>query len=285
MKHFHNPFTSDTECLGCGKRYDITSSKCPYCKADNPDYESHPELRSFEESPHIGWQRELALGLTGTLGLQIVALFVYFVTMCVALGIYQDANSVTAFMKGSVASTIINDVTYGLAAIIVISILNKTLPRLFSNFKWKNLAWGLLMGLAVMGFSTVWSSFVSALGGGTSGNEKAVSETIWAAPVAALIITGFVGPFVEELTYRVGVFGFFERCNKILAYAIASLLFGLAHVSNWASANDWLNFPSYWGAGFLFCLTYEKFGLVGSWSAHALNNTISVIFYLVQGKQ
>ena len=89
----------------------------------------------------------------------------------------------------------------------------------------------------------------------------------------------------EEMGYRVGLFGFCSRLGKFAAYAISGVVFGLAHFDIEAlTAGDsarliveFANLPSYIGAGLFLGFIYDRFGLAASYTAHTLNNVVSLI--------
>lgn len=60
-------------------------------------------------------------------------------------------------------------------------------------------------------------------------NQQIVVEVIKATPVASFIFIPFLGPIVEELTYRVGLYSLLRRWNKIAALVISALIFGFIH--------------------------------------------------------
>jgi membrane protease YdiL (CAAX protease family) len=100
-------------------------------------------------------------------------------------------------------------------------------------------------------------------------------------PYLSLLVLGLVGPFCEELAYRVGLFGLTRRVNIYLAYFVASVVFGLIHMHDFTSVNEWLSFPDYLVAGAVLAVTYEKFGFGASYIAHATNNVFSLLVEMV----
>ena len=61
----------------------------------------------------------------------------------------------------------------------------------------------------------------------------------------------------------------------------ASVVFGLIHMKDFSSLNEWLNFPDYLFAGLILSFVYHRFGFEGSVAAHVLNNLIAVISALI----
>ena len=152
----------------------------------------------------------------------------------------------------------------------------------FANLK---ILFGFVVGFAMIILSGIWSNIAIKLGASTNINQGAVEETIKASPLLAVLVTGLIAPFVEELTYRVGAFTFLKRINTVLAYVVVGALFGLIHIKDYGSLNEWLSYPSYLIAGLCLCFAYDKFGFGGSFLAHAMNNLLAVLSYLlVAGK-
>ena len=69
--------------------------------------------------------------------------------------------------------------------------------------------------------------------------------------------------------------------NRLAAYLFATVVFGLIHMHDFASVNEWLNFPSYLIAGGILAFTYDRFGLSASITAHVVNNLYAVILTLI----
>ena len=88
-----------------------------------------------------------------------------------------------------------------------------------------------------------------------------------------------IGPFCEEITYRVGLFDLIKRKNKILAYIIEVLIFAFIHIqfSETTLGAELAAFPIYLAIGFFLTFAYDKFDLPASYMAHIFLNTISFI--------
>jgi membrane protease YdiL (CAAX protease family) len=94
----------------------------------------------------------------------------------------------------------------------------------------------------------------------------------------------FMAPIAEEITYRVGLFGFLKRWNVYAAYIIAPTRIRLDPLS---VGRDWdrrhlcrmslIQIPSYIFAGVGFALLYDFCGFGASTLAHITNNLISVL--------
>ncbi len=284
---FHNPFRK-TLCSSCYNQYDCIEKQCPACKADSNE---DPAFRkSFERTVNLDPWRELILALTGWCGFQILGIIIQIIVVgfktaeLSAQGLTGDElqTAIEAFTKTGSALALFNYPVYGLLITILLLIIWKGIVKFFPAFKWKETyIYGALMAIALLAISVLWNMVASALGATTNENQSAVIEMVKTAPVFAVLITGIIGPLCEEITYRVGFFGFGKRINRIFAYFLASVVFGLIHIHDWVSLNEWLSFPSYLFSGLLLAFTYEKFGLGASWIAHSVNNLVGVIQILL----
>ena len=89
----------------------------------------------------------------------------------------------------------------------------------------------------------------------------------------------FLGPLVEEMMFRAGLFGLFRKKSRALAYAVSMLSFALYHV--WAYALQdpiyWLYLLQYLPAGWLLCRCYERTNSIwGSTFFHMTVNGVAV---------
>ena len=116
-----------------------------------------------------------------------------------------------------------------------------------------------------IGFALLWM----LLGAGNQSVTQGVSS--WTDVVLTLLVTGLVGPVIEELFFR----GFAYNCLKpygaVFAAVISSLAFSFLHM-NFSQGIAVFFF------GLVFCWGYEKTGSL--WlpvSLHVINNSVSVL--------
>ena len=282
MKHFFNPFHRSV-CPKCGKRYDPLSSSCPKCNEKNEEVD--PRARSFAPLLTLGANREIGLFLIGFVGLFLLAQVIGIITLSaesfryVQMGLTGDElkAALTDFSSSVRFTLLINDLTYTLIFAAMLLFLWKDNRRLLRSFANLKILFGFVVGFAMIILSGIWSNIAIKLGASTNINQGAVEETIKASPLLAVLVTGLIAPFVEELTYRVGAFTFLKRINTVLAYVVVGALFGLIHIKDYGSLNEWLSYPSYLIAGLCLCFAYDKFGFGGSFLAHAMNNLLAVL--------
>ena len=282
MKHFFNPFHRSV-CPKCGKRYDPLSSSCPKCNEKNEEVD--PRARSFAPLLTLGANREIGLFLIGFVGLFLLAQLIGIITLSAEsfryaqMGLTGDElkSALTEFSSSVRFTLLINDLTYTLIFAAMLLFLWKDNRRLLKSFANLKILFGFVVGFAMIILSGIWSNIAIKLGASTNINQGAVEETIKASPLLAVLVTGLIAPFVEELTYRVGAFTFLKRINTVLAYVVVGALFGLIHIKDYGSLNEWLSYPSYLIAGLCLCFAYDKFGFGGSFLAHAMNNLLAVL--------
>ncbi len=163
-------------------------------------------------------------------------------------------------------------------------------PRLFELIKrfryWKHVIVGLGFGVAVIGMTILYNLVVSQfVEMETNANEIAAESMITQYPALSFFILGLVGPICEELTYRFGLFNMLKRKNRILAYIISSLVFGIIHFDFTGDlVIELLNLPVYILCGSLFGAAYDLCGFEGSLTAHMTNNIYAVILTLIEHK-
>jgi membrane protease YdiL (CAAX protease family) len=169
---------------------------------------------------------------------------------------------------------------------ILLTVLSKDLSRLSATFKNPKTYLGIAGGVAIILLVSLYGLAISGLKAGTNANESNIETTITASPsyaVLAVFIFGLVGPFCEEVTYRLGLFNFLKRWNLIAAVILSAFIFAFIHFdwNNAGSATEWLNFPAYLLSGAAFALIYQYFGFGASFLAHATNNLVDIFLIII----
>lgn len=278
---FRNPFKKE-HCSTCGASFDQTLTKCPNCQAESRDSSF---AKGFEAIPDILPLRQILLFLFGWLGFQLIGIIVQFIVLGIETNVlagqgYSDEGLKEALLSFAETPTFyaaVNYTSYLLLFSGMLLLLWKDILKLFPCFKNPKTYLGFAFGFALMGVSICWSLISMKLGATINENQTVIIAMVKETPALAILVTGLIGPLCEELAYRVGLFGFSKRINRILAYFIASVLFGLIHIHDFLSPNEWLSFPDYLLSGLLLALIYEKYGLGASWFAHATNNLVAVL--------
>ena len=282
---FRNPFKKE-KCSVCNNQFDITEKECPNCHTPSIDASFQ---RSFQETANVSAWRELILALVGWLGFQLLGLLVQIVVLSIkSAELIQSGLSNEALQEALLAFTetgsfyaMVNYPAYLLLFACLLLILWKEVVKLLPCFKKPKTYFGFLYGALLMMVSLLWNMISSRLGASTNENQSTIISMVKETPFLAILVTGIIGPLCEEITYRVGLFGFAKRINRIFAYFVASVLFGLIHIHDFSSANEWLSFPDYFLSGLLLAFVYERYGFGASSIAHIMNNTIAVLQILL----
>jgi len=286
---FHNPFAKRF-CASCGSLCGAGDERCPHCReplADDCGY--YHGLRNI---PDVSPWRQLALAF-GYLYLQIIALMISIIAATAKTASlasqypdYTEDQLLTALEEWTAGAdylAIVNYVTYVILFGLLLLILWRECSKVFAAFKNPKAYWGFALGFGLIAVSVLWSLFLNAVCQDLpeSENQTAVIKMVKNAPVFAVLITGIIGPFAEELIYRVGIFGFLRRINVYIAYIFGAAIFGMIHLQDRTSAYEWINFTSYLVSGLYLAFVYEKFGFGASFFAHVTNNLVSVIQILL----
>ena len=255
-------------CEHCGYRYDQVLENCPHCKNKNEDFESLGLPKSIFWLP-------LPLQITFfLLGFSYGGMFlIEFITAAFINNVYFGVDP----------RFILNCTGYIIMFTVMASVLamhHKTFRRFFMN--WKSYGYGLAFAAALVGGGMLINLIMSPFNPDTSNNQSLVEEFLKNYPVMSVVVMGFLGPVVEECTYRIGLYTLLRRLNKYAAFIITSLVFALIHLSFDPSTivNELLNLPSYLLAGVAFSLAYELFGPVCSMFAHITYNCFSLFLIL-----
>ena len=127
-------------------------------------------------------------------------------------------------------------------------------------------------------------------------NQSILIILIQKQPIITGITVVLLGPLLEELTYRYGLFELISRKNKTLAFILTSLIFGFIHFdfeSCFYANNTFgfylepflieiLNIPSYILSGTVLCYAYYKEDNIATpFMAHVYNNALSFILILL----
>ena len=263
--YFHNPFEKTT-CKKCGHRFDSLKPTCPKCKEES----DHPRANPLNDVTFAHPIIELLLSMWAVYS--IVRGIISYLTP-------TNPNVEPATPEQLMFS---NYLIYGILFIVLVAIASLSLPKLLKSFTKTDCLWGILVCFAIFAFDIVWGNISSALGATTNENQGSVNKIVEVNLPLAILFLSIIGPMCEELTYRVGVFNFTRRVNRIFGYVVSVFIFGFIHMHDYGNPNEWLSFPSYAFAGLAFAYAYEKWGLGASFIAHFLVNFLAVLssYYL-----
>ena len=260
------------KCPNCDGYYDPTLEQCPLCHKDNELYTNRC-LRDSIMFYHPAAQIGLFLcgfsyagmlisefigafffsGITDKpLRSAVLILFTYLL-MLSALMVIAFSSRQNSFIKKFKRPI---DYTLGLgyAGAIVISVL---VIGLITNIFYKD----------------------------TNSNQASAESLINNYPIIAGFVICLIGPICEEFTYRVGLYSFLRRINKVLAFVVTVIVFALIHFDFTAEnmiAELW-SLPTYLACGALLTIAYDHRGPACSMIAHIAYNTTAYLL-VIMGK-
>lgn len=258
---------ANKKCSKCESSYDIVEDTCPFCGAHNEEFETRKVPKQHVWLPIY---KELIIFAFGIILLNIIS-------EVMALLLRDKFTDQVAFV------TLINGVRYGVVAIAIACMLIGGYKKLANSFnKWLPYVVGISAGFLLIGFNMAYSMVLNLfIKTTTNENQTLANAMVKNYPLLSILILVFIGPAVEEFTYRVGLFSFLSRINKNLAYALTIVIFALIHFDFFATGADMVNelvhLPVYVVSGATLCVLYDLMGLSASWSAHFVNNLISVL--------
>ena len=288
------------KCPNCKREYDPARDKCPYCHCQS-EFLEDPRLKEFKNTTPLNFIKEIIIFLVGSLGLSVFVFIVEFIA-AFFIGFQYGMDGGTRGREASelaeefFASTdglaLVEFVAYSLLFVTLLFILWKDIKRLLLTFKNKRVFLGFAFGAALMGISMVYNMIIQTAFGNidtTNANQTAVNSLVSSYPVASLLILGLVGPLCEEITYRVGLFGFLKRIATWFAYVAVALIFGFIHfdfnclVSGDSTyiAIEFASLPNYIIAGVGLSFVYDRFGFGAAWIAHATNNFVGILVQII----
>ena len=202
---------------------------------------------------------------------------------------YAYLSSVPALFLSNVGA-------YTVLAVVMLIIVFLDRREFFRSFKgWKPYVYGIVGFIAIIAFGYLYSAIVSLIYAGigreipgTNNNQSILNEMIVYRPVVCFLVFGLVGPFTEELGYRVGLFGLLSRFGKWAGYISSIIIFAAIHFDfsafgTPAIESELISLPSYLFSGFAFAFIYQKAGFAASFTAHAMNNIFSIAVNYIQG--
>lgn len=262
------------------------------------------------------WEKWLFFAI-GLIGLEIIATIVEAILLAAFPQTYVtatiDGSEVTSI--NTLGSVAINFTSYTVLVIIFLLFLfldgRKTGQKIFFDFSsgWTYL-WGVCGFFALLVFQELMSLIYNFTipNYGQNANQSSIIEMFSGYPFFIFVMTVFFAPFVEELTYRVGLVDTIGHKYKYRWFGIifSAIIFGFIHFDwmlyltranylmseeveqsvldtiNQEILMEWVNLPIYIGSGIILALTYTLTGkLACSMTAHMLLNLLSSISILI----
>ncbi len=256
------------------------------------------------------WQC-VVLFLVGCVGLNILANYIVSPIAQAATGVTNSSP----LAERIAFSAYVNFFTYLVEVLILVALL------LVFDRKWFLAQWKGVNGRLILSslYFTIGLFFVSnllgmlqqeieeaaGLGNATNTNQSSLNAMMSSFPALMLVETAIFAPFVEEITYRLGLFESLRRYSRVLAYIAVTLVFGLIHTASGmiediaVMANssstaaqvesarkllyvELLSLPPYMAAGGILAFCYENnSSFVASFFTHGLYNLVVTVMYIV----
>lgn len=248
------------------------------------NYDRNPKIKS-----HI--VQDISLILLGTIGLYLVNVLITIIALQIYRGQGFSDGAIRTYLEGNEFLSFTNFIQYTTLFVLgtlAIYLGNTLIPLLKDFKKFRTYLYGIGFGLLAIFTSIAYNGILSFIFPdlGSNDNQNAVEAVIKIHPLLSLIWIPFLGPIVEEFTYRFGLFNALSKINRIFAYVVVSLIFGLIHFNFFAPniAVELLNLPPYIISGLIFSYIYDRENLATSIVAHVTNNLVSylaMIFYMI----
>lgn len=287
------------KCPNCGLLIDEDLEKCPYCGYNIKENENNvtkdikdepivkveePKTKArwlvFAERRDVSIAKEIPLFLFMVLGLTLISLVFQIVTLWIN----------PYFLESAAGSAMTNFSIYFVAFGTCLFIINKDVTKIFYKFKERRTwIYGIAYGFFLIIASALYNMLSNLIFGnvGSNNNENSIDAIVASFPVLSLIVFSCIGPICEEFGYRLGLFSFLRRYNRILAYIVSAIIFGFIHF-DFSSFNDsaqlsveLINIPSYVISGLILCYVYDKEGLETSILAHITNNLVAILMTII----
>ncbi len=271
-------------CPICHHIHDGSFDTCPHCgqPSTGPQFTSR-----FTNVIALHWIKQIFLFLIGWGGLTLVSYAVSLFFVFYANNNIADEVQREAYLASHQTSIMLNLITYAILFVGLLGLLWKDLITVLKSFKHlRAIIVGIAYGFAVMASVIIYNLIIifSGIKISDNQNESAIVAMMTSYPVISLVAFVILGPIVEEMTYRLGLFSLLHRFNRPLAYIVTMLIFGVIHMTfNSATIiNELINLPSYILAGTILTIAYEREGFAVSTYAHITNNLISFLLTTFQ---
>ena len=266
---------NNKKCPNCETYYDPTLKKCPHCYKSNELYldgQINDKIMYFSVESQIGL---FLVGFAFGGMLLVELLFSYIISLF-------DID--LALKKTILLATTYVTMLLGLMAIAFFTRRKEFLSKYKRGLDY---IYGVFYAMTIVFASMMLSSLINIFYTPVdNNNQSAALEVVQNYPIIAFFIISLLGPICEEMTYRVGLFSFFRRINKYVAFIITIIVFALIHfdfdaIGTSNIVNELWALPSYIVSGFILTLAYEHRGPVCSMTAHILYNTFAFIMMLI----
>ena len=187
--------------------------------------------------------------------------------------------------SGRIDVTAANLILYAAGAVYMLAFLGRFLRREFDPLCDRPFYCILQVAgsyLAMVAFNALFAALLLLLSGEEivmNPNNETVSGLAAESPGIIKAVGIFLAPIVEELMFRAGIFGAIRKKNRILAYIVSMLAFGIYHIWAYLLQNPLyvLFIIQYLPVSWLLCRCYERTNTI--WTPiflHMLVNAVSM---------
>ncbi len=230
--------------------------------------------------------KQLVFFLLGFIGLTVTSLLLEVAVVLYGKSAYPNPYDYSIFISSTGVNMFMNGAAYLIVFVVFICLIQGDVEEFLKSFKgWKPYVAAAIGFSAILVFNITYNSILNILNVSISdnANESSLNTMVTDFPFTSIVIFALVGPVVEELTYRVGLFSLLKRVHISLAYIVTIIVFTLIHFDFTTSnlTNELLNIPFYAFAAGTFCFLYHRYGLASSAAAHITNNLFSVLATII----
>ena len=260
------------KCPNCNAYYDPTLKKCPQCHNDNELYTNRclrDDIMFYHPAAQIG----LFLSGFSFAGMLISEL----------IGAFFFSGIVDKGLRNAVV--ILFTYLLMLSALMVIAFSSRQMIFIKRFKRPIDYTLGLAYAGGIFVTALIIGMITSVFYKDPNANQAAAESLINNYPIIAGFIICLIGPICEELTYRVGLYSFLRRINKVLAFVVTVIIFALIHFDFTAEniIGELWSLPSYLACGALLTMAYDHRGPACSIVAHIAYNTTAFLL-VIMGK-
>lgn len=224
--------------------------------------------KKVENDEVLPFKAKIAVFLSG---------FAYIGLLAISFTVALIVSSIVS--DSSLRNVLIQSLTYIILFGVIFGICFKYKDKIIPILKdKKGYLMGLAMGAATFGVELIVSNFMySIFPVETNTNEVVIESLIVNYPTIMFLIAVIIGPFCEEMTYRVALCGMLKKAGTAVSIIVSSLIFGFIHLSfsNTTLAAELVSFPVYFAIGAMLAFSYKKWGFTCSFVAHSVINFIA----------
>ena len=261
-------------CPNCQSYYDVTLNECPNCHKSN-ELHMQRDVSSEVVFLHPTAQIGLFLGGFAYAGMLFLEIIVAIFFVGTETNVWKE--SILMFLTYLLM----------LGGLISIPLFTRKKAFLLKFTRPVDYAFAAFYAGMIILAGLVISLFVSAFYSGSlsTGNQNKAVELIENYPILMFFASCLIAPICEELTYRVGLYSFLRRINKVLAILVSAFIFAFVHFTFDFNniAGELLSVPTYFMSGVLLALAYEHRGPACSIAAHTFYN-ITAFLTIIMAK-